>query len=82
MLLPFVSQKNFLDLVINDSHTKERILSDLVKERYYIAKFLHTSYLDLDEITHIERGMLLKFLNEDMETENKKVEKFSKSVAR
>ena len=82
MLLPFASQKNFLDLVINNANTKERILSDLVKERYYIAKYLHTSYLDLDEITPIERGMLLKFLTEDMESEKKKVEKFSKGVAR
>ena len=81
MLLPFASQKNFLDLVINDSHTKERILSDLVKERYYIAKFLHTSYLDLDEITPIERRMLLKFLNQDMEAENAKIEKASKSIS-
>lgn len=78
MLHPFKSQENFLDLVINDNNTKEHILSNLVKERYYIAKYLHTSYLDLDEITPIERRMLLKLLNRDMEAEQKKIESFSK----
>lgn len=54
-------------------------MENLIKERYYIAKFLHTSYTDLDDITPIERGMLLKFLKEDIESENQKIEKFSKS---
>lgn len=79
---PFKSQENFLDLVINDTYTREQMLSNLTKEKYYIAKFLHTSYLDLDEITLIERRMLLKFLNEDMEAENAKIEQASKSMSR
>lgn len=54
-------------------------MENLIKERYYIAKFLHTSYIDLDDITPIERGMLLKLLKEDIESENQKIEKFSKS---
>ena len=58
------------------------MLTNLTKEKYYIAKFLHTSYLDLDEITLIERRMLLKFLNQDMETENAKIEQASKSMSR
>lgn len=78
---PFKSQENFLDLVINDTYTREQILSNLTKEKYYIAKFLHTSYLDLDEITPIERRMLLKFLNQDMEAENAKIEQASKSIS-
>lgn len=79
---PFKSQENFLDLVINDTYTREQMLSNLTKEKYYIAKFLHTSYLDLDEITPIERRMLLKFLNQDMEAENAKIEQVSKSMSR
>ena len=79
---PFKSQQNFLDLVINDTYTREQMLTNLTKEKYYIAKFLHTSYLDLDEITLIERRMLLKFLNQDMETENAKIEQASKSMSR
>ena len=79
---PFKSQENFLDLVINDAYTREQMLTNLTKEKYYIAKFLHTSYLDLDEITLIERRMLLKFLNQDMEAENAKIEQASKSMSR
>lgn len=73
MLRPFVSSQNFLDLVISDYGAKTRILENLVKERYYITKFLHTSYLDTDEITHIERNMLLKFIKEDKEQEIKQI---------
>ena len=58
------------------------MLTNLTKEKYYIAKFLHTSYLDLDEITLIERRMLLKFLNQAMEAENAKIEQASKSMSR
>lgn len=79
MMPPFKSTEHFLDLITNDSRVKERILSDLVKERYYIAKFLHTSYVDLDEITRVERNMLLKFLNDDIENEQRKLEKARKA---
>ena len=79
---PFKSQENFLHLIINDTYTREQMLTNLTKEKYYIAKFLHTSYLDLDEITLIERRMLLKFLNQDMEAENAKIEQASKSMSR
>ena len=73
MLRPFVSSQSFLDLIISDYGAKTRILENLVKERYYITKFLHTSYLDTDEITHIERNMLLKFIKEDKEQEIKQI---------
>lgn len=73
MLYPFVSSQHFLDLVISDYQTKTTLLENLVKERYYITKFLHTSYLDTDEITHVERNMLLKFIKDDKEQEVKQI---------
>ena len=59
---PFKSQENFLDLVINDTYTREQMLTNLTKEKYYIAKFLHTSYLDLDEITPMDIEEYLSYL--------------------
>lgn len=51
------------------------IMQDLVKERYYITKFTHTSYLDLDEITHLERNAMLKFITEEKEQEQQKIQR-------
>lgn len=73
MLYPFVSNQHFLDLVISDYNTKTAILENIVKEKYYITKFLNTSYLDTDEITHVERNMLLKFIKDDKEHEAKQI---------
>lgn len=70
---PFVSSQNFLDLIVSDYDAKTRILENIVKEKYYITKFLHTSYSDTDEITRIERNMLLKFIKEDKEQEVKQI---------
>ena len=73
MLYPFVSNQHFLDLVISDYNTKTTILENIVKEKYYITKFLNTSYLDTDEITHIERNMLLRYIKDDKEQEAKQI---------
>lgn len=73
MMPPFKSTEHFLDLVINDPRVREQILTSLTKEKYYISKFLNTSYIDADEITRIERTMLLKFITEDIENEDEKI---------
>lgn len=75
---PFVSQGNFLDLVISDYQLKSNLISTYTKEKYYIAKYLHTSYVDLDEITIVEKNLLLKFLKDDIEREAQKVKKYSR----
>lgn len=73
MMPPFKSTEHFLDLVINDPKIREQELTELTKEKYYISKFLNTSYLAADEITRVERTMLLKFIQEDIENENEKI---------
>lgn len=50
-----------------------QVLQDLTKEKYYISKFIHTSYVDLDEVTHVERSMILKFITEEKEAEQRKL---------
>lgn len=40
-----------------------------------ISKKIHTSFLDLDEITPLERKMILKFIMEDLQEQNTAMEK-------
>ena len=47
----------------------------MTKEKYMISKRTHTSYLDLDEITPLERKMILKFIVEDLKEQNSAIEK-------
>ena len=51
--------------------------AEIIKERYFISKQTHTSYLDVGLITPTERKYLLDFIIKDIETENKKLEKIS-----
>ena len=44
-----------------------KLLENLIRQNYYISKYLHTSYLDLDEITYVERSMLFKLISQDKE---------------
>lgn len=46
----------------------------IVKERYLISKRTNTSYLDTENITVLERQLLLKFINEEIEAEQKLLE--------
>ena len=66
LLPPFVSTKHFLDLILPSGEYKSSVLESITKEKYLISKKIHTSFLDLDEITPIERKMLLKFIIEDL----------------
>ena len=40
-------------------------------ERYQISKRIHTSYLDLGKITPRERELLLEFIMEDIQHDNR-----------
>lgn len=54
------------------------MLENLTKEKYVISRKLHTSFLDLDEITPIERKMLLKFITEDLQEQSEAMQKARK----
>ena len=70
-----MSTTHFLDLILHSNKYKSFILEDITKEKYLITKYTHTSFLDIDEITHIERQMLLKFVVEDLKEQNAAIEK-------
>jgi hypothetical protein len=70
-----VSTIHFLDLILPSDEYKSLILEKITKEKYMISKKIHTSFLDLDEITPIERKMILKFIIEDLKEQNEAIEK-------
>ncbi len=50
-------------------------MENIAKEKYVITKKTHTSFLDLDEITPLERKMILKFITEDLKEQQSAMEK-------
>lgn len=70
-----MSTTHFLDLILPSGKGKTTILESLTKEKYIVTKKTHTSYTDLDEITPLERKMILKFITEDLKEQNAAIEK-------
>ena len=70
-----MSTKHFLDLILPSGEYKSSVLESITKEKYLISKKIHTSFLDLDEITPIERKMILKFIIEDLKEQNAAIER-------
>lgn len=69
MIIPFVSLPNFLD----PQKTKEGQpygpirYKELVRERYLISKYCHTSYKDVGDISPAEKNYLIEFIKEEAE---------------
>ena len=70
-----MSTTHFLDLILPSDKYKTDVLENLTREKYIISKKTHTSYLDIDEITPIERKMILKFIIEDLQEQSNAMEK-------
>ena len=51
---------------------------EIAQERYRLSKIMHTSYLELGEITPIERQYLIDFATEDAKKENEMINKATK----
>ena len=49
-------------------------MQNIISEKYQISKRLHTSYLELDEITPFERKALLKLIIDDLEEQKRILE--------
>ena len=73
-----MSTKHFLDLILPSDNYKSALLETITKEKYLISKKIHTSFLDLDEITPIERKMILKFITEDLKEQSEAMERAKK----
>lgn len=73
----FASRKNFLDLQYSraDRDITTKLMETLIEERYYISKFTHTSYIDIDEITPLERKSLVKLVIEDIQAKTEASQK-------
>ena len=75
---PFVSTRHFLDLILPTNRYKSVVMENLTREKYIVSKKTHTSYIDLDEITPIERKMILKFITEDLKEQSEAMERAKK----
>lgn len=56
------------------------MLNNIVEEGFYITKYTHTSYADLDNITSFERKILIKLISDDIKAKNKAHEEAMKSI--
>lgn len=70
-MYPFVSTKHFLDLIVDDPEFKSLVMQNIIQEKYQISKRIHTSFIELDEITPTERKSLLKLLVDDLKEEER-----------
>ncbi len=77
-----MSITHFLDLILPSNKFKSSILENLTKEKYIISKKINTSYLELDEITPLERKMILKFITEDLQEQSSAMEKAKMAAKR
>ena len=69
-----MSTKHFLDLIVDDPQFKTVSMQNIISEKYEISKRTHTSFLDLDEITPLERKALLRLIVKDLEEQKRLIE--------
>ena len=81
-MYPFWSIGHFLDLQYSDANHdfKSRLFEDLVEEGFYISKYTHTSYPEIEKITPLKRKILIKLISEDIESRNKAYEEARKAI--
>lgn len=48
---------------------------EIVRERFWISKLTNTSYKDTQDITPIERSLLIEFIIEDLERQKRLYDK-------
>ena len=74
--LPFVQPLNFLDplLTSNSKQYIETRLKDLIRGRYLISKYTHTSYLDAGKISPLERDYIIGFITDQIKAEQKAIQ--------
>lgn len=56
--------------------------NQIIEECYYISKFINTSYLDLMEISVIERDTLLELINEQNKRDQEEIDKMKQKSKR
>lgn len=52
----------------------------MTRDRYIISKYTHTSILDVDEITPMERKMIIKYIIEDLQQQKDAMAKASNAA--
>lgn len=82
--LPFASQVNFLDPKLSPSGEPYGPwrYKEIVKECYFISKNCNTSYVDLMNITPVERNYLLEFIQDEIRKTQEAVQQVKDSNLR
>ena len=65
----------FFDMIIINDRARTKMLDNIIKERIIIARNLNISYLELDEVTYVERQTMIKEITEDMQKRNEAMRK-------
>lgn len=80
----YPSQGSFLDPQLTEDGKPygPYRFKEIVRERYLISREINTSYTDTGQITPAERGYLIEFIADDINTKNKMNKKYSESLNR
>lgn len=85
--LPFATQVNFLDPKWTRDDDGNKIpygptrLKEIIKQNYMISKNCNTSYIDVLQLTPIERNYLIEFIVQEAEDAKKMIEDAKKKHA-
>lgn len=58
----------------NSKQYIETRLKDLIRGRYLISKYTHTSYLDAGKISPLERDYIIGFITDQIKAEQKAIQ--------
>lgn len=58
---------SFFDMVIPDDRVRSKLMDNLINEKIAIAKNLNISYLELDEVTYVERQTMIRNITEELQ---------------
>lgn len=81
VILELGKMNRYLDMIVTDRRLKGNLMENLNREKYIITKQTHTSFIDIDEITYLERASIMKYIMEDLEHTKQAQEKAKNMTA-
>lgn len=68
---------NFLDpqVLPNGEPYAPKRFRDIAQECYWVSKYVHTSYNDVQDMTPKERELIISFITDELEKQEKEIEK-------
>ena len=66
----------------NEKFIGDQLLQNIIKEKYALTHMAGIDYGEINKITVLERRMLLKILQEEVDQKNKSAEELSQKLGR